>query len=71
MNSPLIVIIVSIAIVSYVLTCWAIIDVALKHFDSIAKKALWAVVAFTPFCGWLIYFLFGRKQGRRPAAVDS
>lgn len=52
-------------LVSYILTCWAIIDVLLKKFDSIEKKAVWGIIAFIPFIGWPLYFLFGRKQGIR------
>lgn len=65
MNTNLVITIISIAVVSYALTCWAMIDVAMKHFGSIQKKALWGIVAFVPFCGWFIYFLFGKKHGTR------
>ncbi len=61
----LVISVVIIAVISYILTCWAIIDVALKQFGSIEKKALWGIVAFIPFIGWLFYFLWGRKKGSR------
>lgn len=50
----------------YALTCIAFIDIARKDFGSIAKKAIWGIVAFIPFIGVVIYFLFGYRQGKRP-----
>ena len=53
----------------FLLTCVAILDIARKDFGSIQMKALWAfVVAMVPFIGVLIYFLFGFRKGKRPAA---
>ena len=35
-------------------------------------KALWAfVVALVPFIGVVVYFLFGFRKGKRPAADAS
>jgi|GEM_PF-499488 len=51
--------------VFYMLTCWAIIDIALKEFSSLPVKAAWGITAFIPFIGWLIYFGFGAKKGTR------
>lgn len=56
-------------IVFFLLTCAAILDIARKDFGSIQMKALWGlVVAMMPFIGVLIYFLFGFRKGKRPAA---
>jgi hypothetical protein len=49
----------------YTLTCLAIIDIALKEFSSLPVKAAWGITAFIPFIGWLIYFVFGYKRGKR------
>lgn len=49
----------------YTLTCLAIIDIALKDFSSLPVKAAWGITAFIPFIGWLIYFVFGYKRGKR------
>ena len=54
-----------VGVVFYVLTCWAIIDVALKEFSSLPVKAAWGLTAFIPFIGWMIYFAFGAKKGER------
>ncbi|MCP4108652.1 MAG: hypothetical protein GY749_24410 [Desulfobacteraceae bacterium] len=51
----------------FVLTSLAIIDVALKDFGGIEKKALWGFIAFIPFIGWLIYIIFGYRKGKRTA----
>jgi hypothetical protein len=56
---------VAVGVFFYVLTCWAIIDVALKDFSSLPVKAAWGITAFIPFIGWLIYFAFGAKKGTR------
>lgn len=64
-------IVIGIGVVSYLLTCWALIDVALKNFGAIEKKAIWGIIAFVPFIGWLIYFLLGRKKGVRALPEGS
>ncbi len=47
------------------LTMLAIVDIILKDFGSIQKKALWGFIALIPFVGWLIYLLVGYKKGTR------
>ncbi len=64
-------IIIGIGVVSYLFTCWSIVDVAIKHFGAIEKKAIWAIVTFVPFIGWVVYFLFGRKKGVLQARVSN
>lgn len=49
----------------FALTSWAIIDIALKDFSSLPVKAAWGFTAFIPFIGWLIYFVFGYRKGKR------
>lgn len=57
--------IIGAGILFFLLTCWAILDVAQKNFGSIEKKAMWGVIAWIPFIGFVIYFLFGAKKGRK------
>ena len=67
-TSTIVMIVIGSAGASYVLTCWALIDVAARDFGAIEKKAVWGIVAFIPFLGWLVYLLWGRNKGtRRPA----
>lgn len=61
-TTPLI--IIAIGIISYLLTCWALFDVANREFGTIGKKAAWGIVAFIPFAGWLIYLVLGRRKGK-------
>ena len=49
----------------YLLTCWAIFDIARKDFGGIEKKAAWAFVALIPFLGPIIYFAAGVRKGTR------
>ncbi len=49
----------------YVLTCWALLDVARKDFGGVEKKALWGFVSLIPFIGFMIYFIFGFKKGKK------
>jgi uncharacterized membrane protein YhaH (DUF805 family) len=65
MTSTTVIIIVGAGLVSYLLTCWALIDVAVKNFGTLGKKAVWGIVAFIPVFGWLVYLLWGRKKGKR------
>ncbi len=55
----------------YILTCWAIIDIALKDFSSLPVKAAWGLTAFIPFVGWIIYFVFGYRQGKRKSRPEK
>jgi len=57
------VIIITVALMCFALTCWALFDVAYRDFSTIGRKAAWAVIAFIPFVGWIIYLLFGIGQG--------
>ncbi len=51
----------------FLLTCWAILDIARKDFGGIEKKAAWAFIAMVPFAGPVIYLLAGCRRGRAPA----
>jgi hypothetical protein len=56
-------------IVFFLITCVALLDIARKDFGSIQMKALWAfIAALVPFIGVVVYFLFGFRKGKRPAA---
>ncbi len=63
MNS--VTLIIGLGIFFFLLTCWAILDVARKDFGSIEKKAMWGVIAWIPFIGFVVYFLFGAKKGQK------
>jgi uncharacterized membrane protein YhaH (DUF805 family) len=52
----------------YIFTVLAIVDVALKDFETIGKKAMWGVIAFIPFIGWIIYLIFGYRKGKRSSS---
>ena len=51
----------------YLLTCWAIFDIARKDFGGIEKKAAWAFVTLIPFLGPIIYIAAGFRKGRKKA----
>ncbi len=51
----------------YLITCWAIFDIARKDFGGIEKKAAWAFVALIPFLGPIIYIVIGFRKGTRRA----
>ncbi|MDL1967868.1 MAG: PLD nuclease N-terminal domain-containing protein [Deltaproteobacteria bacterium] len=55
---------VGLGIVFYVITCLAIFDIAKKNFDKPAYKVMWAIIAFIPFIGCVIYFVFGFRKGK-------
>ena len=56
-------IIAGIIFVFFLLTTWAILNVAKKDFGSPGKKAFWWVIASIPFIGFLIYLIFGFRKG--------
>ncbi len=50
----------------FLMTIWAIVDVAIKDFGAVKKKALWVVIASIPFIGFIIYLIFGFRKGKKP-----
>ncbi|RLC10887.1 MAG: hypothetical protein DRI57_19735 [Deltaproteobacteria bacterium] len=55
----------------FLMTFWAIIDVARKDFGSIEKKALWGFIAWIPFVGFVIYIIFGCRKGKKPDSIEQ
>jgi hypothetical protein len=53
----------------WLLTCWAIIDIARKDFGRIEVKAAWAFAALVPFIGPLVCFAAGFGKGPNEAAA--
>ncbi|MBI5061903.1 MAG: PLDc N-terminal domain-containing protein [Desulfatitalea sp.] len=51
----------------FLLTCWAIFDIARKDFGGIEKKAAWAFVTMIPFLGPIIYIAAGFRKGTKKA----
>ena len=51
----------------FLLTCWAIFDIASKDFGGIEKKAAWAFLTMVPFLGPIIYFAVGFRKGSKRA----
>jgi len=47
-------------------TIWAMVNAAQKEFSTVAIKITWILVAGIPFIGFIIYLLFGFRQGKRP-----
>ena len=60
---PIILTVLGIAALSLALTMLALVDIIKKDFPSAKVKFLWHFVALVPVVGWLIYFIFGRRQG--------
>lgn len=60
-------IVIAISIPCFFLTAWAIFDSFQREFCSTGKKAVWMIVAAIPYLGFIVYFLFGARQGRKPA----
>ena len=59
-------IIVAVCVLFFLLTVWAIVDVAQKDFGTMGKKARWWVIASVPFLGGIIYLIFGFRKGKKP-----
>ena len=49
----------------FLLTIWAIVDAAQRDFGTIGKKALWWIIASIPFVGFIPYFIFGIRKGKK------
>ncbi len=65
MNLKLIAIFLGLCVPFFLLTIWAVVDVAQRDFESNPKKVLWWIVASIPFVGFIPYFLVGIRQGKK------
>ena len=59
-------IIIGLTIPFVLLTILAIVNAAQKNFGTLGKKAFWMLIASIPFIGFIIYFAFGLRQGKKP-----
>ncbi|QTA85873.1 PLDc N-terminal domain-containing protein [Desulfonema magnum] len=58
--------IIGIGVLFFLMTCWAILDIAKKDFGKFEKKLLWGFVAASlPFIGVIIYIVFGYRKGQK------
>lgn len=55
----------------FAFTMLAVTDVIKKNFGSTKVKTLWGLIALFPFVGWLIYLLFGFRQGKLPVSSEN
>lgn len=65
MNIKILLIIAGLFFMCFLLTAWAIVNVAQKDFGSIGEKAFWWLIASIPFVGFLIYLIFGFRKGKK------
>lgn len=65
MDLKLIAIFLGLCVPFFLLTIWAVVDVAQRDFESNQKKVLWWVIASIPFVGFIPYFLVGIRQGKK------
>ncbi len=66
MNILIILILILVILPFFLLTVWALLDVATKQFPGeTGEKVAWWIVATIPFVGWLIYLVSGRRRGKK------
>jgi len=61
-------VVIGIGILFFILTCWALIDIARKDFGGIERKALWGFITLIPFIGPMVYLAVGFRKGKAPAS---
>ena len=59
-------VVIGIGSLFFLLTCWALVDIARKDFGGIEKKALWGFITLIPFIGPIVYLAIGFRKGRKP-----
>ncbi len=67
LKSILVIIILTIPFV--LLTILAVVNAAQKEFGTLGKKVFWMLVAAIPFIGFIIYFIFGFRKGKKQEAT--
>lgn len=69
MNLSLIFLFIAAITPFFILTVWALVNVAVKTFPGhLREKVIWWLIAMIPFIGWLIYLIFGFRRGKKPGA---
>ena len=66
MDLKIIGIILALCVPFFLLTVWAIVDVAQRDFGTHGKKTLWWIIASIPFVGFIPYFIIGIRKGKKP-----
>ncbi len=56
---------VAIALLFLIFTMVSFVDAIKKEFNTHKQKMLWVLITLIPFIGWLIYLLFGYRQGKK------
>ena len=57
---------IGIGVLFFLLTCWAVLDIARKDFGGTEKKVLWGFITLIPFIGPVVYLVFGFRKGKKP-----
>ena len=68
MTLKTLVIFLALCVPFFLLTIWALVDLAQRDFGSVGKKAIWWIVVSIPFIGFIPYFLIGIRLGKKPGA---
>ncbi len=66
MNLKIILIAIAVSFPFFMLTMWALVDVAAKKFKTPREKTIWWIISLIPFIGWLIYLAGGYGRGVKP-----
>ncbi len=70
MDPKTILVLIILAIPFVLLSFWAITNASQKEFGTLGKKTLWILVAAIPFIGFIIYFIFGFRKGRKQGSTE-
>ena len=65
MTLKTLVIILALLVPFFLLTIWAVVDVAQRDFGTPGKKIMWWIVASVPLVGFLPYFVIGMRKGKK------
>lgn len=65
------IIIIGTGLFFFLLTCWALLDIANKDFGGIEKKAMWGFISLFPFIGPIVYFSMGFRRGSKPGSKST
>lgn len=50
---------------SFALTMVALVDIIKKDFPTTKEKFIWHFIALVPVIGWLVYYAFGFRRGKK------
>jgi uncharacterized membrane protein YhaH (DUF805 family) len=66
MNIMTVLIVVAVTFPFVIISMLSVLHAAGREFETMQAKGRWMLIAAIPFIGFIVYFLFGARKGKKP-----